>query len=213
MEKLDLTPDNLVRVGITPEILKNPNAFLKWSFNNQKIYIDIQNNCIYTDCENSDNNDLHLIKSFFKNESEYWEFINLLIEKSNFEFDSVLNNLPIVNQKEFLINTIPKLNKNVKKAKKVLYNKMLNEITGTTKQEAKNINPYPLLFINFEVYRGFLEYTKNHIIEFYKDYSYLKKRLQKEKLIHYHKDTDFLNFIFNEMKLIKKSDYDNYFIK
>jgi hypothetical protein len=79
--------------------------------------------------------------------------------------------------------------------------------------EAININPYPLLFINFEVYKCFLEYTKKHIIDFYGDYSYLKKRLEVEKLIHYHKDTDFLNIIFNKMQLIKQYEYDSYFTK
>lgn len=78
--------------------------------------------------------------------------------------------------------------------------------------EAININPYPLLFVNFEVYKCFFEYAKRHIIEFYSDYSYLKKRLEHEKLIHYHKDNDFINVVFNEMQLIKKSDYDNYVI-
>lgn len=90
--------------------------------------------------------------------------------------------------------------------------------SGTKDQETKepeaiDINPYPLLFISFEVYRCFLEYTKKHIIDFYGDYSYLKKRLEHEKLIHYHKDTDFLNIIFNKMQLIKKYEYESYFTK
>jgi len=79
--------------------------------------------------------------------------------------------------------------------------------------EAIKINPYPLLFISIEVYNCFLEYTKKHILDFYSDYSYLKKRLDHEKLIHYHKDTDFLNLIFNKMQLIKKYEYESYFIK
>lgn len=79
--------------------------------------------------------------------------------------------------------------------------------------EAININPYPLLFVSFEVYKCFLEYTKKHIIDFYSDYSYLKKRLEAEKLIHRHKDTDFLNIIFKEMQLIKQYQYDSYFTK
>lgn len=79
--------------------------------------------------------------------------------------------------------------------------------------EVINNNPFDKLFINFEVYNCFLEYTKKHIIEFYSDYSYLKKRLENQKLIHYHKDNDFINIVFNEMHLIKKSDYDNYLTK
>ena len=218
MEKLDLTPENLIRVGVTPEILKDAPCFFQWLESNKNTYIDIQNNCIYTDLVEPNNTDLNLIKSFFENETDYWKFINPLIEKSNINFDRILNSLPKENQKEFLLNGLPTLIDNVKEAKKVLYDIMLNEITGTkdleTKEpEAKDINPYPLLFTTLEAYCCFLEYTKKHIIEFYGDYSYLKKRLEKQKLIHYHKDNDFINIVFNDMQLIKKSDYDNYLIK
>ena len=79
--------------------------------------------------------------------------------------------------------------------------------------KAININPFDKVFINYEVYSCFLEYTKKHILDFYSDYSYLKKRLEHEELIHYHKDTGFLNLIFNEMQLIKKYEYDSYFTK
>jgi hypothetical protein len=98
-------------------------------------------------------------------------------------------------------------------------NKFLNDKINslstleTIEPKAKDLNPFPLLFTTFEVYNCFLEYTKKHIIEFYSDYSYLKKRLENQKLIHNHKDNDFINIVFNDMKLIKKSDYDNYFTK
>lgn len=218
MERLDLTPDNLIRVGITPELLKDAPAFFQWLESNQNTYIDIQNNCIFTNLLEPVNTDINLMKSFFENETEYRECINALIEKSNIDFDRVLNSLPEENQKEFLVSAMPRLFDNVKEAKKVLYDIMLNEITGTKdmeaiESEAININPYPLLFINFEVYKCFLEYTKKHIMNFYSDYSYLKKRLDDEKLMHYHKDTDFLNIIFYEMQLIKQYQYDSYFTK
>ena len=79
--------------------------------------------------------------------------------------------------------------------------------------DAINVNPFENLFTNFEVYSCFLEYTKKHILNFYQDYSYLKKRLEHENLIHYHKDTDFLKVIFNKMQLIKQFEYDSYFTK
>ena len=55
-------------------------------------------------------------------------------------------------------------------------------------------NFYPLLFI----------------IDFYSDYSYLKKRLEKEKLIHNHKDNDFMKIIYEDMKLISVKNYNEY---
>ncbi|MEO8517190.1 MAG: hypothetical protein ABI426_10610 [Flavobacterium sp.] len=67
------------------------------------------------------------------------------------------------------------------------------------------------LFINSTVYDCFLEYQK-HIIDFYTDYSYLKKRLEVEKLIHHHKDNDFMSIVFEQLQLISSKNYDEYCI-
>lgn len=72
-------------------------------------------------------------------------------------------------------------------------------------------NFYPLLFVNSKVYDCFMQYQK-HIIDFYSDYSYLKKRLEKEKLIHNHKDNDFMKIIYEDMKLISEKNYNEYYI-
>ena len=72
-------------------------------------------------------------------------------------------------------------------------------------------NFYPLLFINSKVYDCFMQYQK-HIIDFYSDYSYLKKRLEKEKLIHNHKDNDFMKIVYEDMKLISEKKYNEYYI-
>ena len=37
------------------------------------------------------------------------------------------------------------------------------------------LNPYPLLFTSGKVYNDFISYTSNHIIDYYIDFSYLKK--------------------------------------
>lgn len=74
-------------------------------------------------------------------------------------------------------------------------------------------NPFPLIFTNFEVYKCFEEYTKKHILDVYIDYSYLKKRLEKEKLIHKHTDNDFMFFLFDQAKLITDKDKENYYEK
>lgn len=80
---------------------------------------------------------------------------------------------------------------------------------NATNTESDNI--FASLFINSDVYNCFLEYQK-HIIDFYIDYSYLKKRLESEKLIHYHKDNDFIKFVFEDIKLISKKNYDEYYV-
>lgn len=72
------------------------------------------------------------------------------------------------------------------------------------------VNPFPLLFVNDNVYNCFIEYTRKHILDFYSDYSYLKKRLGKEKLIHYHTDNSFVEFLFKEMKLISQKNLEEY---
>jgi hypothetical protein len=71
-------------------------------------------------------------------------------------------------------------------------------------------NPFPLVFINADVYDAFIEYTDKHIIEAYSDYSYLKKRLEEEKLIHNIKDNAFMKIIFENMQLIKEKEYSRY---
>jgi hypothetical protein len=75
----------------------------------------------------------------------------------------------------------------------------------------ENKNPFPLLFLNLDVYNCFLEY-QNHIIDFYIDYSYLKKRLEFEKLIHYQKDNDFMKIVFEDIKLISEKNYNEYYV-
>lgn len=65
-----------------------------------------------------------------------------------------------------------------------------------------NDNPYPLIFLNNKIYNSFIHYTENHIINFYIDYSYLKKRLEHEKLIHKQTDKDFFYFLKNDLKKV-----------
>ena len=74
-------------------------------------------------------------------------------------------------------------------------------------------NLYPRIFISANTYLKFIEYTSNHIIDYYIDYSYLKKRLEHENLIHSIKDNEFMQILFKEMVLISKKDYEEYFIK
>ena len=78
-------------------------------------------------------------------------------------------------------------------------------------QTNENKNPYPLIFISSDIYSKFIKYTSKHIIDYYLDYSYLKKRLEHENLIHSLKDNEFMRVLFEE-KLIKSKDYEKYCI-
>ena len=75
------------------------------------------------------------------------------------------------------------------------------------------LNPYPLLFTSGKVYNNFISYTSNHIIDYYLDFSYLKKRLEAEGLIHRTKDNAFMKIIHDDIGLINDRDYEDYEIK
>tara|TARA_B110000305_G_C19303480_1_gene570313 strand:+ start:297 stop:1046 length:750 start_codon:yes stop_codon:yes gene_type:complete len=75
------------------------------------------------------------------------------------------------------------------------------------------LNPYPLLFTSGKVYNKFISYESSHIIDYYLDYSYLKKRLEATGLIHRTKDNDFMKIIHDDMGLINETNYQDYLIK
>lgn len=90
----------------------------------------------------------------------------------------------------------------------------LKELTEPKQPEPTiNKNPYPLIFEFAEVYHKFIEYTsKIDSTDFYKSYSYLKKRLEAEKLIRKQSDNDFMYFIYNDLGLISKEQHQEYLI-
>lgn len=79
--------------------------------------------------------------------------------------------------------------------------------------EVNEVNPYPLIFISANIYLKFIEYASKNIIDYYLDYSYLKKRLENLNLIHSIKDNEFMRILYEEMGLISKKDYEEYSIK
>ena len=86
-------------------------------------------------------------------------------------------------------------------------------VINTSISEVNEVNPYPLIFISADIYLKFIEYASNNIIDYYLDYSYLKKRLEHEKIIHTIKDNEFMRILYEEMGLISKKDYEEYSIK
>lgn len=74
-------------------------------------------------------------------------------------------------------------------------------------------NPFPLLFTSAIVYKCFIEYTSKHIIDYHLDYSYLIRRLKSLNLIYQNNDHEYMRILFEDMKLIKERDYQNYIIE
>jgi hypothetical protein len=95
-----------------------------------------------------------------------------------------------------------------KKKIEFLENKLY--VLNASKTEVNEVNPYPLLFVSPDIYSKFIEYTEKHIIDYYLDYSYLKKRLEHEELIHSTKDNEFMRILCEEMKLISTKNYEEY---
>ena len=99
--------------------------------------------------------------------------------------------------------------------KQVAIDKSKNDTSEVKKDAAEAItgNPYPLLFVSPKIYKRFLEYTSKYILDVYLDYSYLKKRMEYEKLIHRTKDNEFMRIAYEDMGLIAEAIYQDYLIK
>jgi len=107
--------------------------------------------------------------------------------------------------KNFFEEYIPSSRKKIK-----FLEDKLKKIRGLDSKSEEINNPYPLPFVSDEVYNKFIEYTSKHIIDVYIDYSYVKKRLEREHLMHRTKDNDFMRIVFEEMQLIKEKDHKHY---
>jgi len=96
-----------------------------------------------------------------------------------------------------------------------IYYHLKNSFVDKLREEGIDVseNPYPEIFKSGTVYNKFLAYTKKHIIDSYLDYSYLKKRLEHDGLIHRTKDNDFMRILFEDMNLINEKEYDRYLQK
>jgi hypothetical protein len=96
-----------------------------------------------------------------------------------------------------------------------IYYQLKDSFIGKLKEDGIDVsyNPYPKIFKSGTVYNKFLAYTENHIIDPYLDYSYLKKRLEHDGLIHRTKDNEFMRMVYKENNLISEKRYEDYLIK
>lgn len=138
------------------------------------------------------------------------QYLNYTLENTensiywlNLTYDLVLKGFTVVGKIEDI---------NLRGAFIKWYNTTIKDSQPQQNKPKTENNPFPLMFVNENVYSCFLDYKK-HIIEVHTDYSYLKKRLEKLKLIHKHTDNDFMNFLLNDIKFISKKDFENYTYK
>lgn len=136
------------------------------------------------------------------------------IDKCIFEQEGILNGSPefyvqvdddnFINAMQFVSENFLDEFKISSKRKIEFLQAKLNEDHITLNSE---LNPYSLLFVSREVYDNFLVYTSSYIIDFYIDYSYLKKRLEYEGLIHKTTDKEFMRIIYEDLKLISENRF------
>lgn len=76
----------------------------------------------------------------------------------------------------------------------------IQEIENVNIQDyvARKENPFPDIFKSVEIYDCFIVYVSKHIIDFYADFSFLKKQLHEKNLIHNIKDKEFMDFLIDK---------------
>ena len=141
------------------------------------------------------------------------DFIEKCILEQNSILDNTikfffeLDNYPSINVLQFVSENFFDEYKSTSKRKIEFLQAKLNECNLADNSE---LNPYPLLFVSRKVYDSFLKYTSSYIIDIHIDYSYLKKRLEHERLIHKTKDNEFMRLVFKEFNLISEARYIDY---
>ena len=130
----------------------------------------------------------------FQNELDNRKLEYLIPYSSNRKFDVI----------KFLSNEFFEEREYDTKKKITFLQNRMEVIKGLRKPD----NPFHKVFIDGETYQCFSKYLKKHIVEPYIDWSYLKKRLEKERLIHRITDIDFINFIFKDLEAIKSKTHD-----
>ena len=133
MKELEFNLENLFKLGLTPEILKN--NFVEWMVENNDIIVDLKNNIIYYDVLNykQELDDLlEVTKKGLLKSGKTSEEVEHLIQQQrvdvNAQFDIALEDLPDREKNEFLTHIIPKLRDDFYELKKGFYDDKLKDI-------------------------------------------------------------------------------------
>ncbi len=144
---------------------------------------------------------------------EYIEAQNEIINKT-YRYEIRIDSFQTLEVTQFVSNDF--FQEFIRSAKKkILFLK--DKLTGDQSSRNSTVeteNPYPDYFKSYDIYEKFLEYTDKHIIDPYIDYSYLKKRLEKKKLIYRLKDKEFIEFLhlnkntLTDRKYLSEREYE-----
>lgn len=186
-----------------------------YSIIENRIYFEIQNDFRFYNLEYYKEKYIEKLQAFLEEVTDSLEsdFIEKCILEQNSILDNTikfffeLDNYPSINVLQFVSENFFDEYKSTSKRKIEFLQAKLNEYNLAANSE---LNPYPLLFVSRKVYDGFLKYTSSYIIDINIDYSYLKKRLEHDRLIHKIKDNEFMRLVFKEFKLISETRYQDY---
>ncbi len=177
-----------------------------------KIYFVIKQDFRFYDLEKYINKYPELLDDYLEDITDSIEddFIEFCISEQNSILDNTIKflleieNYDSINVLKFVSENFLDEYKSTSKRKIDFLQTKLKECNLTSKSE---LNPYSFLFVSRQVYDNFIKYTSSYIIDFYIDYSYLKKRLEVESLIHKTTDKEFMRLIYEELKLISENRY------
>jgi hypothetical protein len=203
------------------DIVKNSFLFEEFkTFINNKLYFHLKSKEEFYDLDRFEDIYETLLKDFIEenidaDENDFIEeYINSQQEIINktFKYSIEISDYKPLELMQFLKrDSSDEFIRGSKKKIEFLENRLY--VLNASKTEVNEVNPYPLLFVSPDIYSKFIEYTEKHIIDYYLDYSYLKKRLQHEKLIHSTQDNEFMRILCEEMKLISTKNYKEYSVK
>jgi hypothetical protein len=201
-------------------LINEDDSLIRYEFNKvieQKIYLVIPSNFIFYQFDYYKEKYLERLHDYTQEvpDSSEIDFINESISEqfsileNTIKYFIEVNNYGTVNIMHFVSEGFLDEYKISSKRKIEFLQAKLMEYNLATNSE---LNPYPSLFVSRNVYDNFLKYASSFIIDFYIDYSYLKKRLEHEKLIHKTKDNEFMRLVFEEFNLISEARYQDYLV-
>ncbi len=213
MKELELNIENLLSIGLTPDILKN--NFENWIIENKDIFIDFDKKIIYTGILDL-RKELDNLQETIKNDllqdgqtaEELDEILNSETQIVKASFKKIMNSFPNKeSEQEFLIHILPKLYKQISKTKINYFNNKLADLIKES-NPTKKINPKlkkiittknEVNFQNKKIFYTLKEYQKNYNIFLN---NYLKQHEDFDELMFIEIELQFYNLCYDNSNLV-----------
>ena len=193
MRELELNLENLLSIGLTPEIIKN--NFEGWIVENSDIQIDFDKKIIYTGISNL-RKDLNNLMAIAKNElleegktsEELEAFLNSEKEKVKANFAKSIKVFPDDESKqEFLLHILPKLHNQFLQSKTQYFDDKLSEILDSKILNQEKIAIIPNQYFNDISEKSSISNELEQIVtdlwEWQKNYEIKARFLHSDRLI------------------------------